>query len=236
MAEKFTPMHYIVVILVVAMAVSVTAVAWNFPEPATVSVSGYSEMLADPNEAHVYLGVTSQALTAGEAQQVTATTIGTVIVAMKQTGVPEANIETYYISISPRYDWESGRQDIVGYDATHMLKAKVSDLDAVGDVISAAVAAGSNRMDSIDYTVDKVTEASLRRSLLAEAAKDARQKAEGLSASLGVSIVRVRSASESVSFVPYKAAVAETALAGGDIVPPGKVELSGTASVVYEIA
>lgn len=235
MAEKFTPMHYIVVILVVAMAVSVTAVAWSFPEPATASVSGYSEMTADPNEAHVYLGVTSQALTAGEAQQVTSTTIGTVIVAMRQAGVPEDSIETDYISISPRYDWESGRQEIVGYDATHMLKARVSDLEAVGDIISAAVAAGGNRIDGIDYTVDSVTEAFLKRQLLSEAAKDARAKADGLAESLGARITRVRSASESVSFVPYRAAADEKALAGGGMMPPGKVELSGTASVVYEI-
>lgn len=236
MAEKFTPMHYIVVILVAGMVAAVAAVSWGPQDPATIAVSGYAEMLSDPNEAHVYLGVASQAATASDAQSVTSTTIGTVIAAIRQAGVAEEDIETYYLRISPRYDWESGKQEIVGYEATHMLKARVTDMENVGEVVNAAVTAGSNKIERVDYSVDEETEASLKRQLLAEAALDARTKAQGLADSLGVRILRVRSASESVSYSPYRVPMAEAATAGAYEMPPGQVELSGTASVVYEIA
>ncbi len=239
MAEKFTPLHYIVMVLAVGLAFSVAAAAWSFPEPAILSVSGHSEMTADPNEAHVYLGVTSQSATANQAQQMASTTIGTVIAALRGVGVAEGDIETYYVRLSPRYDWssDSGKQEIIGYDATHMLKAKVG-IGSVGDAINAAVAAGSNQLERVDYSVDEETESELKRQLLSEAAADARAKAEGLAAALGTRITRVRSASESSSIAPYRAAVEDAVSASGSPVPMpiGKVELEGTASVIYEMA
>ncbi|MEE9406320.1 MAG: SIMPL domain-containing protein, partial [Candidatus Aenigmarchaeota archaeon] len=224
MAEKFTPLHYIVIVLVIGLVAAVAAVSWNTADPATISVSGSAEMLADPNEAHVYLGVTSQSVTASQAQQMASTTIGTVIVALKNAGVAEDDIETYYVRLTPRYDYsETGKREIVGYDATHMLKAK-ADVDSAGDAINAAVMAGGNKIEKIDYSVDKETEASLKKELLAEAAADARAKAEGLASALGVKIVRVKAASESVSFIPYRAMMEDAVMAGGPApMPPGKV-------------
>jgi uncharacterized protein YggE len=234
MAEKFSPLHYITVILAVGLIVSVVAFAWAPGETSAISVSGYAEITAEPNEATLYMGATSQGITADAAQRATASAMDSIMSAVASAGVSGDDIETYSLSVEPLYDWDEWRE-ITGYEATHILKIKTEDMGAVGDIISAAVSAGANVIDSIDYSVDRETEASLKAELLGKASLDARAKAESMAGTLGVRLVRIKSASESVSFYPYRS-FAEAASPMAGEVPPGKVELSGSVSIEYEIA
>jgi uncharacterized protein YggE len=236
MGDKFTPLHYITVILVAGLVITAVAAVWNQADPNTISVSGYVEMVAESNEAEIYLGTTRQAPTAAAAQAAASSAIDSVIGALVSEGVPESNIETYYFRVNPRYDWSEERtQEIIGYDASHMLKVTTKELSEVGAYITAAVQAGANDIDRVSYGIDDDTEAKLKRDLLSEAALDAREKANALAGSLGVIIVRVRSASESVNIVPVYRYGIEATASPAAAMPPGKVELSGTASITYEI-
>ncbi len=204
----------------------------------TISVSGVGRVQAKPDIADVSIGVTKQGEDAGEAAQQAAEAMESVIAALLDLGIAEKDIQTTSLNLNPTYDWEDNPPNIVGWEANNMVNVTVRDIDAVGDVVDAAIKAGATNMNGISFRVEDPTEAEAEARTAA--VEDARAKADQLADAAGVTISAVQSISESGAQMPppifFEREEAAFDSAGASTpVLPGQVELSINVLIEYQI-
>jgi hypothetical protein len=110
-----------------------------------------------------------------------------VVRALRSSGVPELEIETFGYSLNPEYEVSRenpGSRTIIGYRAQNNLRVILRDLDAAGRILDQAVAAGANRISGLQFEASDTHEAQLQA--LAEAVRQAREQAEAIAEAMGV--------------------------------------------------
>ncbi len=181
-----------------SMLVAATPVAaqQGSPPPAQqgpdIITSATGEARVTPDRAHVLIGVQTRAATAAQAGSDNATKTRAVIDAIKARGIPAAQIGTSEYNLYPEYDHREQPREgpqtprVIGYVANNTVRVELRQLDQVGVVIDAALAAGANMVNTIQFFASNVDAA--RRTALAEAVGRARADAEALARAAGGSL------------------------------------------------
>jgi uncharacterized protein YggE len=206
----------------------------------TISVIGRGETNADANLALVSFAVETTAESAAAAVEENARRSAQVAAALKQKIGAGDELKTLRYSLQPRYDHpkhEPGEPKILGYTASNEVGVETGDVDGVGKLIDAAIAAGANRINNLTFTLRNRDE--IVRQAIEKAGHDARAQAEAAARSLGVTLKRVFSAStlSPTIFQPRmaegfgRAAMAQVSTP----VEPGTVAVSAELQVRYEI-
>jgi len=166
------------------------------------SVSGEGRASAAPDMAVLGLGVSAKAATVKAANSQVQEAMSDLLDSLEDNGVQEKDIQTSQFSIYPEYDYRNDEQILTGYRVSHMVQAKVRDIDKVGEVIDDAVKAGGDllQVQSISFTIDDTT--ALRSEAREEAMTDAQAKADELATLAGVSLGNPTYITESIS-TPY---------------------------------
>ncbi len=210
-----------------------------YAETRTISVSGTGEVRAAPDTATLNLGVEARADTVAEARADAARAADAVIAALRDGGVAEADIRTTNFSINAIYDYRDDRPRIDGYAVSNTVAVTVRDIDATGDLIDAAAAAGGDaaRFNGISFGYDDPAEYT--RTARELAVEDARAKAEQLAELTGVTLGDPVSVSETSWAAPVAVRVPQEAAAfadgAGTSISPGTSALSVTVNAVWEI-
>jgi uncharacterized protein YggE len=153
------------------------------------------EARVTPDRAQIHIGVQTRAATAAQAGTDNATKSRAVIDAVKAKGIPAEQIATSEYNLYPEYDHQEQPRPatqgprIIGYVANNTVRIEVRRLDQVGPVIDAALAAGANMVNTIQFFASNVDVA--RRTALAEAVSRARGDAEALARAAGGSLGRL---------------------------------------------
>ena len=108
-------------------------------------------------------------------------------------------------------------------------------LDLVGPLIDAAIAAGANRVNSLDFNLRDDTGA--RDEAIAKAAKDAQAQAQALAAALGLKLGPIVSATTQVNPGPQPVMFRAAAMSlGANATPvsPAEVSVPATVSLTYQ--
>ena len=156
----------------------------------TLTMNGVGSAQIAPDMAEITLGVITEAKDAAKAHSDNAAQAVRVQAAVKALGVAERDIQTTRYDFSPIYDVkDNGRSVTTGYTVTNAIVVKVRNLANVGKVIDAALANGANRVDSLEFSASDPSAA--KDAALADAARDARSKADAVARALGVRIVRI---------------------------------------------
>ena len=156
----------------------------------TLTMNGIGSAQITPDMAEITLGVITEAKDAAKAHSDNAAQAARVQAAIKALGVAERDIQTTRYDFSPIYDVkDNGRSVTTGYTVTNAIVVKVRNLANVGKVIDAALANGANRVDSLEFSASDPSAA--KDAALADAARDARSKADAVARALGVRIVRI---------------------------------------------
>ena len=156
----------------------------------TLTMNGVGSAQIAPDMAEITLGVVTEAKDAARAHADNAAQAARVQNAVKALGIAERDIQTTRYDFEPVYDVkDNGRSVTTGYTVTNAVVVKVRDLANVGKVIDAALANGANRVDSLEFSASDPRAA--KNAALADAARDARSKADAVARALGVRIVRV---------------------------------------------
>jgi uncharacterized protein YggE len=155
-------------------------------------------------------------------------------------GIAEADMQTSNYSISPRYEYVDGRQNIIGYSVSQNLSIKVRNLSQVGAVVSRAGELGSNQVNGVNFTIDEPS--MIQQAARKEAIEDAEKKAMDLANALGVRLVRVVGFSESTPGSPVPMPIyrgefdlAQSAAPVAPEIQPGELDVRATVTVTYEI-
>lgn len=168
----------------------------------SIVVSATAEVEVPPDRARLGIAVESRGRTAAEASGANARTQTAVIAAVRRAGIPEAQLRTSVISVSPVYEYprEGGRPTLVGYQARNGVDVEVRNLDRVSAVLDAAIAAGATNVDGPHFAV--ADDAEPRRLALEGAVKRARADADAMATAAGVRISAVLEVSTADSQQP----------------------------------
>jgi hypothetical protein len=151
---------------------------------------------AEPDAAVIVISVVTQNAQAITAQQENARKSDAVASAIKATAGANAEIKTSDYSLQPQYDYRDNRlPKIIGYDARNSVIVTMSDLKNVGAVIDAASRAGANSIDNVSFVLRQTSPA--RGQALADATRQAMNKAHSIAGALGGRVSRVVEENES---------------------------------------
>jgi uncharacterized protein YggE len=161
------------------------------PRPEIIT-SATAEARVTPDRAQVSVGVQTRAETAAQASADNARRTRAVIDAIKARGIPANRIGTSEYTLYPEYDHQERPVEgargprVIGYVANNVVRVELEQVDRVGPVIDAAVAAGANVVNSIAFYASNVD--AERRSALGDAVTRARSDAEALARAAGGSL------------------------------------------------
>lgn len=206
----------------------------------TLVVSGNFDKTVAPDLAKAYIQIETLKPTAAQSQAENADISKNVMDALVAL-VGKDNIETDQYYITKKYEWNEDlmKSEEVGYVTINTLKVTINDVDNVGSTLDASIQAGATGVNNINFELSQTTEAKVRNELLAQAAKEAKDKAQSLSDALGVTLDGIKSVSESsfnVNPYIYQSfnGLAKTDIASTQI-NPQNVEVTASVTLVYEI-
>ena len=207
-----------------------------------------------PDVADLSIGVTTAGPTALEAVAANNRAMTALIEAVKQRGVLAKDIQTATVTISPQYSRAAeSRPDVppemtvpklVGYDVANTLWVTSRDVAKVGELLDAALGAGSNQLHGVSFRIDD--REALLEGLRGKAFDDARKKAELYARRAGMELGPVAQISEGdggwmpesrmpMGMAAPMMAPAPMMMAPSMPVNPGEREVSLSVSVSFEL-
>ena len=213
-----------------------------------VSVVGTARISVEPDVAEVSVGVTSTRPTALDAVQANGVEMNKLIEALKKRGVAAKDIQTSQLSITPQYNRPAEAKPgvpeeltvakVVGYEVGNTVRVTTRERARIGDLIDAAISAGSNQMYGISFRIDD-REAVLA-DLRAKAFDSAKAKAELYAKRSGMTLGPVYQITESdSSWPPYPSPmgphVMPAPMAASTPVSAGEQEVSLSVTVSFEL-
>ncbi|MCL2564867.1 MAG: SIMPL domain-containing protein [Defluviitaleaceae bacterium] len=212
----------------------------------TVQVSGAGSISVPPDMATVNLGVTTTEENPRDAIIRNNEIVADVLAAVKALGISEDDIATQQFSISQAWDhsmhWQ-GR--LLGYEITNSVSVVIRDMDIIGEVLGAGVAAGANISRGIQFSVDETS--PMYYEALELAIEDAANKARTIASALGTSVIGLVSVVETNTFSAPVFARGDAQMFAGAMterrfddfgvpIQPGDVTLTARVEVIYSLA
>ena len=217
------------------------SMALSAAEPAqgagTIGVTGTGSVKVKPDIAYVNVGVQTENTDAKAAQADNNTKIQAVVAKMKELGIADTDIKTNGYSMYPRYDYSNPASagKITGYTVHNSVSLTLRDINKVGETVDAAVAAGANMNNSIQFSVADTTAYYTQALTLAIA--NAKSKGTVIASAIGKTIGTPLSISENGGYyapIAYAEAAMGMKDAGASMpVQTGELEITATVSVVY---
>ena len=157
--------------------------------------------------------------------------------ALKSKLGDKGKVTTGGYSLDPQYDQRQNEKPrIIGYNAQNTVTVNTRSLDLVGALIDSAIAAGANRVNSLNFSVKDDTKA--RTEAIAIATRDARAQADALASALDVKLGKVLKAttvSEQRPTPLYMGRAMAMSATVATPVEPGEVTVPATVSLTFEI-
>jgi uncharacterized protein YggE len=167
----------------------------------TLQLSAYGEVSVPPDMATLTLGVETTAATAVEASRANAGRMSQVVAAVKASGVPDRDIQTAQLSLSPQYAYEAGHPPrLTGYQASNQVNVVTHDLAKLGRVADFATGAGATNLGQISLGLANPVAAE--NSARVAAVKALEDKASLYAQATGYRITRLINLTEGEGFTP----------------------------------
>ena len=237
-----TKLFLFVPILILALVLSACGTA--AAQPRSLSVSGSGTVSLTPDIAYIYIGIHTDDPDLANGVSQNNTQAQTLVDALKNAGIDGKDIQTSNFSVytngNPVYDPNSGKPTDIGkyYSVDNTVYVTLRDLTRLGKILSTAVGAGANSINSISFDVADKTAA------MVEARQKAMTNANNLAAELahtaGVKLGEIQNVTYSDnSSSPYYG----YGMGGGGAsapnasvpIQPGQTQISVTVSVTYTI-
>ena len=221
-----------------------------------ISSTGTARVTRTPDYVDVMIGVVVAEPTATKAQAGATKAMEAAVGAINAMKLAGLELQTGTVELTARYDspmndgiHEAREPKVIGYTATNTMRVRTPDLTSPAKVIDAALGAGCNRVEGVQFGMKAVLEA--REEAVMLATKAAKRKAKVMADALDLKLTRVLSASTSSGYYggwysgrgmqsqggqsPFSAGGGEGGHAGEDPSPvaPGKIEIWAEASVSF---
>ena len=202
----------------------------------SITVVGTGESQAKPDQAHVQVGVVTQAASASQAMQANNGAMKKLFELLAEREIAEKDIQTTGFNVSPQYQHDpTGKRPptIVGYEARNQVQVKVRKLAALGELLDELVREGANQVNGISFSVadSQAVLDEARRKALA----DARRKAQLYAAAADVKLGRLLQLQEGSTPVFAPRYMARQAAAEAVPIAAGEQEFSVSVTATYRI-
>ena len=214
-----------------------------------IRVSGTGTVSVEPDVAILQVGVEVFAGKVSTARSEASKAMDSVVSVLKKEGVEEKDIQTTRFNIYPRYDYEEvtingkriGTHVLTGYTVNNTVKAKIYEIDKVGEIIDKGADAGGDyaRINGVDFTVDDPTpyQTEIRKMAVEDAVGKAQEYALLTNVELGP-VVELNEMTSGSVHSPYEADYGMRMMAAA---PPttsisaGQLEISLTVNTLFAI-
>ncbi|OYX63972.1 MAG: hypothetical protein B7Y88_12215 [Sphingomonadales bacterium 32-64-17] len=221
-----------------AMPASAAEVAIASQGP-VVELQVTQQVMSDPDKATINAGVTTRGATAVEAMQANAAKMERVLAQVTSLGVPENRVQTSGITLNPQYDYNNNQPpQFTGYEATNTVTLELRDLDRIGPVLDALVAAGATNLNGPNWAI--VDNSGAKDQAREAAFAQARKQAEDYARMAGFGAVRLLAVEEALDYgTPmFDRAALESSRGAADAATPtrpGQVATQITLTVKYAL-
>jgi uncharacterized protein len=221
------------ILLLFLVASSANAVENNMSK---LIVQGEGKANVAPDKATIVLGVQTKNASAASAAAENAQQMNETINALLAAGIAENEIQTSGYSLGtepqdvPVMTGEMQKAPL--FVASNTVTVNLNNTADVGQVLDAAVSAGSNSIQEV--TFDLKNPRQQRDQALTAAIEDAQRKAVVAAQAAGVKLGRVLEISEGYGYVA--AASRSAAFDVATPIMPGKMEITASVTVTYEIS
>ena len=205
----------------------------------TISVTGSATTTVKPDKVILSLGVQTTNNTAKTALDSNSKSMNTVLEALLAAGVKRNETSTSSFNVSPNYNYSQGRNIITGFTVTNSIQVESSKIANVSEWLDTAISAGTNTVNSIDFTQSDKKLAEIKNGLIKLAIDDAKAKANFAASALGLKVLGVRSITvnefastpQPMPFGLQKLSV--PAPAGGTPIISGQQQVSESVSITF---
>ncbi|MCX8158892.1 MAG: SIMPL domain-containing protein [Candidatus Pacearchaeota archaeon] len=209
----------------------------------TISVNGEAILKAKPDVLTIYFNIETKGNSAQEAKDNNAKIVNNIIEKITKDLIEKEKISTENYNIYEDYIWENNKQKFVGYKASYNMKIELnsSEIEKAGKIIDIGVNEGA-KLSYINFELSKKKENEYKAKALEEASKDARIKADSISAGLGKKVKEIKSIS-ALEFNYYPWRVYESSVGDGVVVAkesltnilPSEREINARVNIVFSI-
>lgn len=209
-------------------------------DPKTITVTSTASVGAEPDEAIVTVGVSTQDPDSASALARNGERVDAVLAALEAAGVPEEDVRTARLDLDKRTINRKTPEETQVYAAQSTLEFTVRDLNAVGTAIQSAVEAGASQVRGVRFSVSDPSVA--RVDALEAAMQGARIKADAMAETAGSQVTGLLLVNEEGSrggpiyaeeSFGYAALAADRA---ASVVAPDSIDTSVTVTVTWQIA
>ena len=157
----------------------------------TITVSATGTVEAEPDQARVTSGVTTEATSAREALTGNSEAMTKVISELKAKGIDAKDIQTASFNVEPVIDYSKDGQPpkTRGYRVSNQVVILVRDLGQLGTVLDNVITAGANQVQGLSFEVSKAD--TLKDEARKEAVSNALRRAKLLAAAAGAEVGQV---------------------------------------------
>lgn len=204
-------------------------------EARTVQVSASGSVQAEPDTALLRLGVETLDPRAQSAIDNNRRRMQSVQSALADQGIAAVDIQT----VQFRVDVEQVRPDIADAEATtrfrvtHILQVQTDQVASAGELLQAALDAGANRVQSVQFSIADPT--ALESQARSQAVAAARAKADELANGLGAEVGTVRQIIESGAGAPRPVMAAAAESPAAMPIASGSLTVTVTVDVTFDL-
>lgn len=231
---------FLFISILMVLAVLLSACGSVVPQAASrnLTVTGAGQVSLKPDIAYIYIGIHTENASASDAVSKNNADTQKLIDALKAQGVAADDIRTTNFSI-----WTNTPYGVDGlpaepvYAVDNTVYVTVRDLTGLGSLLDAAVQAGANNINSIQFDVaDKTQAMANARKIAVDAAK---KQAQELAAAAGVSLGEIQTISyfDNTPYPVFEGKGMGGGAAAEMAVPinPGTMQLTVTVTIAYDI-
>ena len=228
------------VLLTCTLLVGMGASAAETDRPRLVTVSGQSEVQAEPDRAWVTLGVESRKPKLDAARAEVAKTIDAVLKLTRDMKLDQKYVRATRVSVQPEYNWDNNARErhLLGYFVSRQVEVELRDLEKLGQLLERATDLGVNQLG--DPRLDSSKRRDLEREALGKAVEDARLNAEAIAKAANAKLGPARTISASSGVVAPPAPMRMKAMAadtGGaaESYQSGQMNFTGNVQIEYDL-
>lgn len=245
MRSKLVPVSLVAIIVAAILSIpwpinEVVAQSEDAGAPTrSITVVGEGTVSIRPDVANANIGVEVMNESVQEASAMNRAVLEEVLAALAAQGIAENDIQTSGFSVfAERYGPEGPRsEEDVQYRVSNNVNVTIRDLDTVGEVLDAAIAAGANNIYGVEFALDDMSDAQSQAR--EQAIENAAEKAAEIAEFSGVSLGPIVSLSEVIGAAGgFYTGIESRAmgLGGGAPISPGELEVVYRIQAVYSMA
>ena len=151
--------------------------------PNSIYVGADGKFESAPDTAVIQFNISVQDSTSQKAYERASKEAEQVRQALRDNGIEPKAATVGFFSVQPAYEWNSGKQKLIGYRVTTDVTLKLKDFSKIGPITQQLADANVSETQTLNYTLETIDEA--KNKAVEDAYRRARSSAEALARASG---------------------------------------------------